>query len=114
MNAPHCPKCGGEMVRETEDSAGNLQFTTECEACGFGGTGSSLRNVSYKRDHSVFVVSRLVRRELAEQALTMRAHGHASETEDFDPVGLALILPRVMKDYELLGRHPIRLPGEDA
>ena len=98
---PHCPRCGSAPTVTIGDGVLTMG-TVRCEACGFGLTMNAQWWAS------------VVRAELARQVLEIRAHGHASETEDFYPVGLVLILPRVMKDYDLLGRHPIRLPGEDA
>ncbi len=105
--APHCPRCGGEMVREIADSSGNPQFTIECEACGFGGTGSSLKHLSYKRDHSVMVARRLVRAELARQALEMWTSGA-------NDIGYDVAQRYVLTAYNWLGTHPLRLPGEEA
>lgn len=95
--APHCPRCGHSK---------HMLFAY-CPECHFNACESEgMGYVGY----APWVVA--VRAELARRALEMRAHAHGSKTKDFDPVGLNVILPRVMKDYDLLGAHPLRLPGE--
>lgn len=110
--APWCPRCGGEMVHEN----GPHSWLVECFGCGFG---FGERDWMNPRD-SLAHARRLIRAELARQALEMRAHSQARNGV-YDEHGTwtgALVLDEaasmVMDDYIRLGAHPLRLPGEGA
>jgi len=95
----HCPRCG------------KLQFKEICVSCGFNSDPAN------NRDHIIARLlpwNRAVRAELARQALELRAHSFADCSDETIGVKLRSAHIAVLSDYERLGQHPLRLPGEDA
>lgn len=113
------------MVRPFERPAhsGNHKFpewTLWCDGCGFSDTHPEASMSIPDRAEAIKYARQLVRAELARQALEMRAHSQARNGV-YDEHGTwtgALVLDEaasmVMDDYNWLGAHPLRLPGEGA
>lgn len=98
--APHCPRCGN--ARD--------ELWALCPGCHF--------NAKWRDGHGWRAAGPwepAVRAELARQALEMRAHSeHFRDDDGFDRPALWASLSVVLTDYEWLGTHPLRLPGEEA
>lgn len=93
------------------------QWIAFCDSCGFG--DPQPLDVT-KEEVVVRYARRLIRAELARQALEMRAHSHGRYGK-FDSQGhwtgawnLDEAISTVTAEYEWLGAHPLRLPGEGA
>lgn len=100
------------MVRiTTRLRFGDPLWLAQCRGCGFGCDDE----LSTKADAGA-EARRLIRAELARQALEMRAHSAvvSSTTGPSNALYLHNALGMVMKDYEVLGNSPLRLPGEGA
>lgn len=106
--APHCPRCGGEMVRK--DSIAPCWHVC-CSGCDFHAAADADKRAHKSRADAVDAARRLVRAELARQALEMRAQSiHTPDSYTHLSGCMAL----VVEGYEHLGAHPLRLPGEEA
>lgn len=116
---PHCPRCGHAMVTHIERETA---FVPCCAPCGFGDPGrfgywgheDDTRRAAMA-DAAAFA-RRVIRAELARQALEMRAHSQAQAVEHTysDVYRLKDNMTIIMDDYRWLGQNPIRLPGEDS
>lgn len=102
--APWCPRCGNAPY----------ELYGYCPACNF--------NAEYRDScwRAAGPWSQAVRAELARQALEMRAQSHGRYAK-FDSQGhwtgawnLDEAISTVTAEYEWLGAHPLRLPGEGA
>lgn len=110
-----CPRCGGEMVRPLQTQVHEvLEWTWWCDGCTFGGRNTDTVLAIPNRDEAIKYARRLVRAELARQALELRAHSVASESAEWVARPLYDCFERIVKEYRLLGEYPLRLPGEDA
>ena len=105
--APWCPMTGHPVVHRI----GNV-WRVGCIECGFALHGYE----SFGQDEANSYARRLIRAELARQALEMRAHSMSkSHTTGMTFVSIAEnCLEIVLDDYNRLGAHPLRLPGEGA
>lgn len=116
---PHCPRCGNSMVAHSESETA---FVPCCASCGFGDAGRFGywgHEDDTKRkamSDAVAFARRLIRAELARQALELRAHSQAQSLDhtNTDVYRLKDNMIIVMEDYDWLGKNPIRLHGEDA
>ena len=109
--APHCQRCGGEMVRpfDRPSHSGSHKFpewTLWCDGCGFCDTHPDASMSIPDRAEAIKFVRRLVRAELARQALEARAIWTGDSAKER--------LSYVLREYEEIGTHPLRLPGEEA
>jgi hypothetical protein len=104
MNLPHCPRCGGAPNPPVQFGTHSTQFYAPwCPACGLDeeaerGFGTA--------DSACVHWTRVVRAELARQALEARAIFSGDSAKER--------IAYVLREYEELGANPIRLPGEDA
>lgn len=100
-------------------------FLPWCEACGFGHFEQRFGYWEHQPDtrdkaflDCCIAARRLIRAELARQALEMRAH--SVDTIMCGPDAVTLNMPMVhaheaaLEGYDWLGAHPLRLPGEGA
>ena len=103
-----CPLCGHQPKSQKRTSVEGEWHRPWCNRCGFG--EDDWDSYSSEED-AVNAWNRRVRRDLAEQALALRAHTVLAD-------GSWLPLPdaqkMVLRDYAALAANPLRLPGEDA
>lgn len=114
---PHCPRCGGELVHK--HAVG--KWYVRCAGCDFHNRDDVDNPAWDDRSEALYAARRLIRAELARQALELRAHSMSRPTR-YDECGhwddgahspeTAIYL--AMDHYRHLGLNPIRLPGEDA
>lgn len=97
-----CPKCGHQPTVQQTGVFDYQWHRPWCHRCGFG--EDDWDSYSSEED-AVNAWNRRVRRELAEQALALRA-----------VIGceLAPAMKAVLRDYADIIGAPLRLPGEDA
>ena len=117
--APWCPRCGKDMVRlvsaTSHDDNGDLYsragYRVGCDDCGFGDVPAW--PIQPMKRGAESIARRLIRAELARQALEMRAHSeHFMDDDGIERPALIASMEVVMRDYNGLGAHPLRLPGE--
>ena len=105
--APWCPMTGHPVVHRI----GNV-WRVGCIECGFALHGYE----SFGQDEANTYARRLIRAELARQALEMRAHSVDAIMYGPDAVTLNMSMEHAyeaaLEGYDWLGAHPLRLPGE--
>ncbi len=82
------------------------EWTLWCDGCGFSDTHPDASMSIPDEAEAIKYARQLVRAELARQALEMWT-GDADVTYDSAH-------RYVLKAYEWLGQHPLRLPGEES
>lgn len=106
-----CPLCGHQPKSQKRTSVEGEWHRPWCNRCGFG--EDDWDSYSSEED-AVNAWNRRVRRELAEQALALRAASRAMpDARDHYTLVLDAI-HMVMRDYAAFADKPLRLPGEDA
>lgn len=101
--APHCPRCGGELVHRPPLG----KWYVRCAGCDFHIVGDEFEPAYGDGVDAQYVARRLVRAELARQALEMWTSGANDISYD-------VAQRYVLTAYNWLGEHPLRLPGEEA
>lgn len=113
---PHCPRCGGELVHLHE--IGNWYVC--CSGCDFHDPDADDQPAYGDRAEAAYAARRLVRAELARQALEMRTHAHHTTPSKYSgaPISpwpsLSAVQDVIQVDYYTLGQYPIRLPGDPS
>ncbi len=113
---PHCPRCGGELVHTHETE----KWYVRCSGCDFHNIDDRDLPAYKDRAEALYAARRLIRAELARQALEMRANAHYVRPSKYDGSTISdwpapqTVLSEVMLHYTSLGKDPIRLPGDPA